>query len=309
MLIDVLGGGPGGEADVSRRSQAAAVAWLQEQGVDVAAVAVHDSLPAIRPGAVVVNVVHGHFGEDGQLQELLAAAGVPAVGCDVAASQLCFNKERAKKCLQEAGLPVPWGVMIDCAVPASVSQVRWPVMTGLVLKPCCDGSSVGLQMLPSPSFVLPALEKHLSTLGPTKVLIEERLAGPEGTVAVVQEDNGTWTALPPIMVLPQEGTYDYEAKYLADSTEYAFVDSTNADQMSRLALQAVAACGCRDLARVDVMRDADGLWRILEVNTLPGLTDHSLLPMAWREAGRDPGVELVRLCGLAARRMEAGSAS
>ena len=181
------------------------------------------------------------------------------------------------------------GVMIDCAVPASVSQVRWPVMTGLVVKPCCDGSSVGLQVIPSPSFALPALEKHLATHGPTKVLIEERLPGPEGTVAVVQEDDGQWTALTPILVVPGDGTYDYEAKYLADSTEYAFVEPEQAEPMQQLALQAVKACGCRDLARVDVMRDADGSWRILEVNTLPGLTDHSLLPMAWRQAGRDPG--------------------
>ena len=109
MKIDVLGGGPGQEAEVSLKSQAAAVTWLSDVGCDVQAVTVIDSLPDVRTGAVVLNVVHGHFGEDGQLQQLLADAGIPAVGCDAVASQLCFDKERTKQCLHKAGLPVPWG--------------------------------------------------------------------------------------------------------------------------------------------------------------------------------------------------------
>ena len=266
------------------------------------AVEVGDALPELRPGAVALNLVHGHFGEDGQLQDLLEAAGIAAVGCDAASSRLCFDKEATKKRLAEADIPVPWGVMVDCSIPASVSQVRWPQMTGLVLKPVLEGSSVGLQLIPSPSFVVPALEKHVDALGPTKVLIEERLPGPEGTVPLVQEDDGTWTALPPIIVQPAADTYDFEAKYQSDETSYVFMDESQRGLVQDLGLRAVEACGCRDMARVDVMCDADGGWRVLEVNTLPGLTDHSLLPMAWREAGRNPGLELQRLCLLAAAR-------
>ena len=113
LQVDVLGGGPGGEADVSRQSQVAAVQWLQEVGVDAEAVPVVDFLPDLRPDAVVLNVVHGHFGEDGTLQDLLQQTGRAAVGCDATSSRLCFNKESTKKCLADAGIAVPWGVLID----------------------------------------------------------------------------------------------------------------------------------------------------------------------------------------------------
>ena len=180
-------------------------------------------------------------------------------------------------------------------------------MTGLILKPNTDGSSVGLQVLDSPSFVVPALEKHLTEFGPSQVLVEERLPGPEGTVAMVQENDGAWQALPPIVVRPSATVYDYQAKYVSESTTYEFADAALAPAMQDLALGAVAACGCRDMARVDVMQDGDRAWRVLEVNTLPGLTSHSLLPKAWREFGRHPGSELRRLCLLAAARKKAGS--
>jgi len=135
------------------------------------------------------------------------------------------------------------------------------------------------------------------------MLLEERLPGPEYTVAVLEVEDGTPRALPPIRIAPAGETYDYEAKYAADDTGYEVLDGEPGPRLCELALAAYTACGCRDFARVDLMADREGGLRILEVNTLPGFTSHSLVPKAAAAAGIDFSALCARLVELAARRL------
>jgi D-alanine-D-alanine ligase len=220
-------------------------------------------------------------------------------------SALCMDKERTKQRLSAEGVRVPWGVRVHLGSPFSPKDLKLPNHGGLVLKPVGDGSSVGLRMVANPSFVLPAIEELLREVGPVPYLIEERLPGPEYTVAVLDDDTGAH-ALPPINVRPAEGVYDYQAKYARDDTGYELVrDQALAARLRVLAETAHKACGCRDLSRTDMMATADGDIAVLEVNTLPGFTDHSLTPKAAAAAGI-PFDDLVdRLARRAAARVTA----
>lgn len=286
MLIDVLMGGPGREADVSRRSGAAIAAALVRRGHDVAAIAIGARLePAqLRAGSVVYNTVHGTYGEDGALQAELDALGKAYVGSGVAASRLCMDKPKAKQAMAAAGVRVPWGVEVDLGTPFSPRDLKLPHHGGLVLKPADDGSSVGLKMVDNPSFVLPAVEELLREVGPRRYLIEERLPGPEYTVAIVDLGDGP-RALPAIAI-QAKGVFDYHAKYHSpDTVEQPIDDAALSRRLGELTLTAFRACGCRDIARADLMRTADGDHAVLELNTLPGMTDASLVPKAAVAAG------------------------
>ncbi|MHC5068820.1 MAG: hypothetical protein ACYTF0_09560, partial [Planctomycetota bacterium] len=284
LLVDVVMGGPGHEAAVSRASGAAVVAALQAAGCDARALEVDDVLDVtrLRAGAVVFNVIHGTYGEDGTLQGELDAAGIAYVGTGAAGSRLCIDKQATKERLAANALPVPWGMVVNPDQGAAdPKKLRTPTLTGLVVKPARDGSSVGLRLLSSPSFLLPTLEELFVELGPVPLLVEERLTGSEYTVAIIDDDNGQVRPFAPIEVVPAAGAYDYEAKYQRDDTRYQPVaDDALAAELVDLAVRAYRVCGCRDLARVDLMAAADGSLRILELNTLPGCTDHSLLPKA-----------------------------
>jgi D-alanine-D-alanine ligase len=287
MKVDVIMGGPGREAAVSRRSGTAIAAALRRNGHDVAEIDLAGELdPArLRPGAVAFNYVHGTYGEDGTLQRLLESLGRPYVGTDAQASALCMDKHATKQRLQAHGIRVPWGVRLDLAKPFSSRDIRFPHHAGLVLKPANDGSSVGLRMIANPSFLLPAIEDILRELGPVPYLLEERLPGPEYTVAVIDEDTGP-RALPPLAIRPASGVFDYEAKYhRADTSEEPVDDAVLAARLGALGVAAHRACGCRDLSRTDIMRTADGDFAVLEINTLPGFTAQSLVPKAAAAAG------------------------
>ena len=236
----------------------------------------------MRPGAVVVNLIHGTYGEDGTLQGELDAAGFEYLGSDAKSSALCMNKDECKKTLAAAKISVPWGIAINPKSPPDLGQFRFPTMTGLVVKPRDEGSSVGLYMVPNPSFLIPTLEQYLEEVGRKPMLIEERLRGTEYTVAVIAgvKDADQGQALPPLAIVPQTETYDFHAKYEANDTAYEPVaDGELAARLQEIAEQCFQACGCRDLARVDIMAHGDEL-KVLEVNTLPGFTDHSLVPKA-----------------------------
>jgi D-alanine-D-alanine ligase len=287
MHIDIIMGGPGREAAVSRRSGAALAAALRRRGHEVAEIDLAGRLePArLRAGAVAFNIVHGTYGEDGQLQDELEHLGVPFVGSDAAASRLCMDKAATKRVLAQAGIRVPWGVEIDLGKPFRMTDFKLPHLGALVLKPADDGSSVGLRMVPNPGHVLPACEELLREVGRRRYLIEERLPGPEYTVAVVDEDAGP-RALPPLVISAASGVFDYEAKYdRADTVEVPVEDAALAAQLAAVAVAAHRACGCRDLSRTDLMRTADGGHAVLEINTLPGFTPASLTPKAAAAAG------------------------
>ena len=154
-----------------------------------------------------------------------------------------------------------------------------------MLKPADDGSSVGLKMVANPGWVLPAVEELLREVGPRRYLIEERLPGPEYTVAVIDEASGA-RALPPLVIRCASGVFDYEAKYNRDDTvEVPVADPALAERLGALGVAAHRACACRDLSRIDVMATADGDLAVLEINTLPGFTNASLVPKAAAAAG------------------------
>ncbi len=289
LKIDVLKGGPGHEAAVSRRSGMAIAAGLQRCGHDVHVIEVESTLDLsqLRPGAVVFNIVHGTYGEDGRLQAELDAAGKTYIGSDARVSALCMDKEAAKTVLKAAGIRVPWGVPIHLGSPFQVKDLRLPHFGPLVLKPRSDGSSVGLRMVANPSFVLPTCEELLAEVGAIPYLLEEQLPGPEYTVAVLG-DGETAYALPPLVIKPANGIFDYEAKYnRADTDEVPVADAALATRLSVIAVAAHRAAGCRDLSRSDLMRTADGEYAVLEINTLPGFTATSLVPKAAAAAGMD----------------------
>jgi D-alanine-D-alanine ligase len=308
MIIDVLMGGPGKEADVSRRSGAAVADALASRGHDVARIDLADRLdPArLRSGAVVFNIVHGTYGEDGTLQAELDALGRSYVGSDAAISRRCMDKQATKDVLAKAGIRVPWGVAVHLGTPFRPSDLKLPHHAGLVLKPRDDGSSVGLRMVPNPSFVLPAVEELLREVGPRPYLIEERLPGPEYTVAVIDEGPvgaPQPRALPPIAITAA-GVFDYAAKYQrADTIEEPLADPALAARIMALGVAAHRAAGCRDLSRTDVMLTADGDIAVLEINTLPGMTGRSLTPKAAAAAG----IPFPELCERLAARAQARS--
>ncbi len=306
-LVDVIMGGPSGEAPVSRNSGEAIAAALESAGCDVQRVDINErlDLDKLRSGAVAFNIVHGIYGEDGTLQRELDAANVCYVGSDAEASELCMNKEGTKQTLKRVHVPTPIGMRVSLKNVFDPRELRFETMTGLVVKPAIGGSSLGLHIIDSPSFLLPAVEAVLNDLGPIDILIEEKLSGPEYTVALIEEADGL-RALPPICITAEEGCYDYEAKYNRDDTDYKIInDAALIHRLQDLAERTYRACGCRDFARVDIMANDQGDLKVLEVNTLPGFTDHSLVPKAAAAAGISFSELCLRLVQQAAQRMEA----
>ncbi|NRA39827.1 MAG: D-alanine--D-alanine ligase [Planctomycetes bacterium] len=294
IAVDVIMGGPGGEADVSRNSGRAIVKGLQEAGYDVHAVDIQDRviIEDLRTDAVIFNIVHGTYGEDGTLQQELEQAGLCYVGSSSQISALCMDKEKTKKQLTAADIAVPWGVQVDLRQAFAPRDLKLPLSSALVMKPAVGGSSIGLHIVANPSFVLPAAEQIIRDLGPITILIEECLRGPEYTVAVI-DDQGAPRALPPLCISAEEGCYDYEAKYLRDDTDYQIVSEPQlAAALQDIAVRSYQCIGCQDFARIDVMDDGNGNLRVLEINTLPGFTDHSLVP----KAALAEGMSFSQLC-------------
>ena len=277
LTIAVLLGGPSAEREVSLRSGAAMAKALRSLGH-----VVHEVDPP--PGAlelpggtdVAVLALHGTYGEDGTVQAELEQLGVPYTGCGVAASLFAFDKVVTKRRCIAAGVPTA-----DFVVFNSVTE--WPEgwLPPVVLKPTRQGSSVGLQFVDATADFPRALAESLRFGG--EVVMEKRIIGRETTVGILDGQ-----ALPVVEVRPKEGTYDYTNKYTAGRTEYfcpAPFEPPVTAAIQKAALGAFNAVGGRDYARVDVMVRANGEPIVLEVNTLPGMTETSLLPKAAAAAG------------------------
>ena len=225
--------------------------------------------------------LHGRGGEDGALQGALEWLQVPYTGSGVLASALAMDKVRSKKLFRDAGIPTPGFVVFATAAGAAraLDELGLP----LILKPAAEGSSVGMTKVLERSQLEDAATAALAFGGPA--LAETCLAGDEITVGVLQGE-----ALPSIRIETPRVFYDYEAKYAADSTRY-FCPGTEDVAVERdyaaLALAAFAELGCAGWGRVDFMADEHGQPHVLEVNTVPGMTSHSLVPMAARAAGID----------------------
>ncbi|MBB5014551.1 D-alanine--D-alanine ligase [Rehaibacterium terrae] len=288
--VAVLMGGSSSEREVSLDSGRNVLQALRARGIDAVPV---DGVPALIQALLdrrfdrVFNVLHGSHGggEDGVLQGLLDAFGVPYTGSGVLGSALSMDKIRTKQVWLALGLPTPRYVRLAPGgdVQAAARALGLPV----IVKPACEGSSVGISRVFDEAGLDAAVA--LAARYPGELLMEQLIVGEEYTVGILGE-----TALPSIRIVPAGEYYDYHAKYVAEDTQYLCPGLTGEDEqaMRALALQAFIAVGCSGWGRVDVMRDRDGGNWLLEVNTAPGMTSHSLVP----KAARALGVSFEELC-------------
>jgi D-alanine-D-alanine ligase len=280
LNITVMLGGPSAEREVSLRSGAAVAGALRSLGHEVHELDPRDEawvLPADTD--VVFLALHGTYGEDGSVQRRLEALGVPYTGCDAKASRVAFDKALTKeRCVAAAVLTARFTV-VDSA------RANWPRGWDppLVVKPVRQGSSVGLQFVERVADWHTALAEALRH--DSQVLVEEKIAGRECTVGILAD-----APLPVVEVRPKRGAYDYRNKYTPGATEYfcpAPFDAATTSRTQVAAMGAFHAVGGRDYARVDVIVRENGEPVVLEVNTLPGMTETSLLPKAAAAAGID----------------------
>ncbi|GIX21689.1 MAG: D-alanine--D-alanine ligase B [Gammaproteobacteria bacterium] len=279
----LLTGGWSGEREISLRSGAAVERALRAAGVAPTVIDVDRDLPArLAAGrwdrALVM--VHGRGGEDGLLQAMLEWFGLPYTGSGVLASALAMDKWRSKQVWQAAGLPVPPARLLpdETAAAAAAAELGLP----LAVKPLCEGSSLGVSKVERPEDLPPAW-RAARRYG--AVMAERWITGVEYTVAVL-----AGRALPVVRLEPARPFYDYEAKYGDSGTRYHCPCGLPAEQEARLqevALAAFAALGARGWGRVDLMLDGEGRPWLIELNTVPGMTERSLVPMAARAAGMD----------------------
>ena len=281
--VAVLMGGTSAEREVSLDSGRNVLEALRARGVDAHAV---DGIPALIDALIakkfdrVFNILHGGDGENGVLQGLLQALGVPYTGPGVLASALTLDKIRTKQVWMSAGLPTARFVRVPAGgdLVAAARELGLPVF----VKPSTEGSSVGVFRIMSEDDLKPALEFAAKYEG--ELLAEQMLTGGEFTVGVLGD-----VALPSVRIVPASGWYDYHAKYVAEDTQYLCpgLEGDDETQIRALALAGFRAVGCAGWSRVDVMRHADGRFMLMEINTAPGMTSHSLVPKAAGQIGID----------------------
>lgn len=299
--VAVLCGGASAEREVSLRSGAAVFASLQRSGVDCVKIDLGRDICtrlATESPDIVFIALHGRGGEDGSVQGLLEVLGIPYTGSKVMASAVAMDKWLTKQLWCQAGLPTPGGMRLekDSDPAGVVEQLGLPIF----VKPAREGSSIGMSRVDQAEQLADAWRQAAAF--DSNVLAERFVDGAEFTVAILDG-----RALPVLRVETDRAFYDFEAKYTSDDTRYLYPSGLSAaaeHEISQLALQAFAATGCEGWGRVDVMQDSAGGFWLLEVNTVPGLTDHSLVPMAASHAGLDFDALILRI--LAAVRSDAG---
>ena len=284
--IAVLLGGTSAEREVSLNSGTAVLNALRKQGYDA-----HPIDPKTFPVATlkeqgfdrVFNILHGRGGEDGTMQGLLEQIGIPYTGCGVMTSALTMDKMRTKMLWKAFGLPVAEMeiVTVENRTNLNPELVVKKLGLPLMVKPSLEGSSVGLTKVKTMEELESAVDFALKF--DRTVLIEEWLAGDEFTVPVLDGE-----VLPSIKIVPEGEFYDYDAKYISDNTQYfcpAGLSDACEQELRRLVKQAYDVVGCRGWSRIDVMADAEGKFRLVEVNTNPGMTSHSLFPKSAATVG------------------------
>lgn len=281
--VAVLMGGTSSEREVSLDSGRNCLEALQRRGVDAYAV---DGIDALVPDLIarrcdrVFNILHGHAGggEDGVLQGLLDAFRVPYTGSDVLGSALTMDKIRTKQVWLSLNLPTPKYARLsrNDDVMAAARWLGLPV----IVKPACEGSSVGVSRVFKESDLSQAVA--LAARYPGELLMEQLIEGEEFTIGILDGE-----ALPTIRIVPAGEYYDYHAKYIAENTQYICpgLHGNAETEMRALALEAFRTAGCSGWGRVDLMRDRNGVNYLLEVNTAPGMTSHSLVPKAAKAFG------------------------
>lgn len=282
--VAVLYGGWAAERPVSLKSGAAVLAALQESGVDAHGIDVdRNILSVLQAGHYdrVFNILHGRGGEDGVIQGALELLGLPYTGCGVKASAISMDKLMTKRLWLGAGLPTPNYRVLSAETDfdAVVAELGLPLM----VKPASEGSSIGISKVTEAAALKPAYEAAAKS--DPVVIVEQWITGAEYTASILAGE-----PLPLIRVEVPGVFYDYEAKYISNDTRYfcpCGLDVAEEHRVRQLALDAFAAVGGRGWGRVDMMRDQQGKTWLIEVNTNPGMTDHSLVPMAARAVGMD----------------------
>lgn len=284
--IGVLAGGPSSEREISLRSGRAVYEALLRLGHEVILMDVKDGICDIIGGNaidVAFIALHGKFGEDGTVQGILERMGIPYTGSGVEASRLALDKIATKVAFEKAGIPTPEYFVLNNPDDGlkGFDRLGWPV----VVKPQFEGSSIGLSIVSSEKDLAGRVREAFACGG--KVVLEGFVAGRELTVGMLNDE-----PLPVVEIVTKSGVYDYHAKYKDPGTQYlvpAPIDENAAEAAKRLGRIAHKALGCRSFSRVDIMMDKKGAMYVLEVNTIPGMTERSLLPKAALAAGIDFG--------------------
>ena len=277
----VLCGGRSSEREVSLRSgRAVAGALPGARLVELE----DDVLPGWLDGArhVVFPVLHGGWGEDGRAQAELAARGVAFAGCDAAANRLCMDKVATKAAMRRAGVPAIPEIAFDGAAKPTAAELVTALGPEIVIKPSDQGSSVGLYILSGTADVARALAEVPAS---GRWMAERRLRGREMSIGLL---DGSPMGLVEIVALT--GVYDYKTKYTKGASEYRFpaaIGPAATAAIGAAAARLFAACGCRDFARADVFLEPDGDFYFLEINTMPGMTETSLMPKSASCVGLD----------------------
>jgi D-alanine-D-alanine ligase len=292
LKVAVLMGGIGEERDVSIQSGSCIAEALKKAGFNVVTADITpDNTDILEDDSIDVFFIalHGKFGEDGRLQQILEDKSLLYTGSGPTASRLAFDKIASKEAFVKAGVITPKVIEFDGRMnEKELAEELARLSNRFVVKPVRQGSTIGVSIADDPKSASEAALRCLSRFG--DCMIEEYIAGREITVGLLQRQ-----ALPIIEIISKTGFYDYQAKYLDEQTQYLFDtigDAPLADKISAAALDCFDALGCRHFARADFILGSDGIPYVLEVNTIPGFTNHSLLPMAAAKVG----IPMSRLC-------------
>lgn len=297
VRIGVLAGGSSSEREISLRSGRNVYDALVREGMDAIFLDVQDNIYDIiskNKIDIAFIALHGRFGEDGTIQKILEDAGIPYTGSSPGSSSIAFDKIAAKRIFREKGIPTPKHIILEKG--RSCPKITLPV----VVKPQLEGSSIGLSVVKDRDHLSKALEEAFKY--GTKVLAEEYINGRELTVGILDDK-----PLPVIEIVTANNVYDYEAKYKDPETKYlvpAPIDEKSTALAKELGQRAHAALGCRSFSRVDIMMDAGGNMFVLEVNTIPGMTERSLLPKAANAVGIDYGALCIKIIENVLERMK-----
>lgn len=281
--VAVLMGGTSAEREISLKSGHEVLGALLAAGVDAVAVDFTGDISVLQDANVdrVFVALHGRGGEDGTAQAVLEVLGLPYTGSGVMGSAIAMDKARSKFIWQGMNLPTPRFGYVDELRPSLLSQLVSLIGFPLAVKPSREGSSIGVYKVNNQSQLESAIEGALKL--DQQVVLEQWIEGSEYTVGILGNET-----LPVIGLKTDHTFYDYEAKYESDDTQYLLPSGLSEDEEKALAglcEKAFAALGCTGWGRVDVMRDSRGRFWLLEANTIPGMTDHSLVPMAARAKG------------------------
>ncbi len=299
-VVAVVLGGPSSEAEISRVTGAAIANALREKGYNAQEVELEPAnlIPTLEKmdAKVVFNAVHGMYGEDGRLQSILEAAGIPYTGCGVLASAVAMDKAATKRFLQSANISTPRCLIINCRDAKNLDAVEAKVLEQfsipVVIKAATQGSSIGVHIVKDAKDVKAALEDCFKYSA--DVLVEECIKGKELTVAMM-EDGDEIRCLPVIWIAPHSGAYDFHSKYTKGATDYhcpAPLSEEVTAHVQKLALATYKVLGLSGVARVDVMLDENNQGYVLEANTIPGMTATSLVP----KAAAAVGISFPELC-------------